>query len=170
LGISITILILAVLWAAFFLWPFVQRRLSGARRDSIGDFSKKVSTLGRVGVPARRRRAPGITAPRPVAFKAAGAPRAAAGLPMSPVAQKRRRDALAALAVLALVSLVLAIAVGGTLVWAFQILTDLLLVGYVVALVSLARRAHERRAQVHYLPQPASPQSSALVLRRTASS
>jgi hypothetical protein len=171
LGISITILILAVLWAAFFLWPFLSRRLSGTRRDSIGDFSKKVSTLGRVAVPVRRRRAPAIAPPRPVAFKAAGAPRTpSSGLPMSPVAQKRRRDALAVLTILALVSLVLAIAVGGTLVWAFQILTDLLLVGYVVALVLLARRAHERKAQVHFLPAPAPTQSSALVLRRTASS
>jgi hypothetical protein len=170
LGISITILILAVLWAAFFLWPFLQRRLSGNRRDSIGDFSKKVSTLGSVGMPARRRRAPALVAPRPVAFKAAGVPRPTPGLPMSPVAQKRRRDALAVLTILALASLLLAIVAGGTLAWTFQILTDVLLVGYVVALVLLARRAHERRAQVHFLPAPAPTQSSALVLRRTASS
>jgi len=39
-----------------------------------------------------------------------------------------------------------------------------------VALVLLARRAFERKAKVHYLPQPAPAQSSALVLRRTASS
>ena len=45
-----------------------------------------------------------------------------------------------------------------------------MLVGFVVALVLLARRAHERKAQVHYLPPPAPAQSSALVLRRTASS
>jgi hypothetical protein len=169
LGISITILILAALWAAFFLWPFVQRRLTGRSRDSIGDFSKRVSKLGRVGLPSRRRQLPVLAGPRPVAFKAAGAPRPTPGLPMSPVAQKRRRDALMVFALLAIGCLVLAVAMGGMVFWTLQLVTDALLVGYVVMLVLLARRAHERKAQVHFLP-PAPVQSSALVLRRTASS
>lgn len=170
MGISITILILAVLWAAFFLWPFLQRRLSGRNRDSIGDFSKRVSKLGHVGIPHRRRQLPVLANPRPVAFKAAGAPRPTPGLPMSPVAQKRRRDALIGFVALALGTLVLAVVAGGMLLWTIQLVADVLLVAYVVALVLLARRAHERKAQVHYLPPPAPVQSSALVLRRTASS
>jgi hypothetical protein len=170
LGISITILILAALWAAFFLWPFLQRRLSGRSRDSIGDFSRRVSKLGHVGIPHRRRRLPVLASPRPVAFKAAGAPRPTPGLPMSPVAQKRRRDALAGFSILALVTLVLAVVAGGMLLWTIQLLSDVLLVGFVVALVLLARRAHERKAAVHFLPAPTPVQSSALVLRRTASS
>ena len=60
--------------------------------------------------------------------------------------------------------------VGGTILWAIQLITDVMLVGFVVTLVLLARRAHERRAKVHYLAPPAPVQSSALVLRRTASS
>jgi hypothetical protein len=170
LGISITILILAVLWAAFFLWPWVARRVSGRSRDSIGDFSKRVSKLGHVGIPHRRRHLPVLANPRPVAFKAAGAPRPTPGLPMSPVAQKRRRDALLGFAALALGSLVLAVVVGGVLFWTIQLVTDAMLVAFIVTLVLLARRAHERRAQVHFLPPPAPAQSSALVLRRTASS
>lgn len=169
MGISITILILAALWAAFFLWPFMQRRLSGRNRDSISDFSKRVSKLGHVALPSRRRQLPVLVSPRPVAFKAAGVPRPTPGLPMSAVAQKRRRDALMVFGVLALGSLVLAVAMGGMALWTLQLVTDVLLVGYVVALVLLARRAHERKAQVHFLP-PAPVQSSALVLRRTASS
>ena len=169
MGISITILILAALWAAFFLWPFLQRRFSGRNRDSIGDFSKRVSKLGHVGLPSRRRPLPAIAPPRPVAFKAAGH-RPAPGLPMSPVAQKRRRDALFGFAALALVTLVLALVVGGTAVWAIQLIADVMLVSFVVALVLLARRAFERKANVHYLPRPDTAQSSALVLRRTASS
>ena len=169
MGISITILILAVLWAAFFLWPFLQRRLGGRNRDSIGDFSKRVSKLGHVALPSRRQKLPVLASPRPVGFKAAGVPRPTPGLPMSAVAQKRRRDALMVFAVVALVSLVLAVATGGMAFWTLQLVTDVLLVGYVVALVVLARRAHERKAQVHFLP-PVPVQSSALVLRRTASS
>jgi cobalamin synthase len=170
LGISITILILAVLWAAFFLWPFLQRRLSGRNRDSIGDFSRRVSKLGGVVVPVRRRALPAIQPPRPVAFRAAGRPPASTGLPMSPVAQKRRRDALAAFVVLALAALALAVVSGSTVLWAVQFVADALLVAFVVALVLLARRAHERKARIHFLPQPVPAQSSALVLRRTASS
>ena len=170
MGISITILILAALWATFFLWPFLQRRFSGRSRDSIGDFSRRVTKLGHVGLPSRRRQLPVLAAPRPVAFKAAGAPRPTTGLPMSPAAQKRRRDALLCFTVLALGSLVLAVMVGGMLAWALQIVTDVLLVGFVVTLVLLARRAYERQAQVHFLPTPAPVHSSALVLRRTASS
>jgi hypothetical protein len=171
-------LVLGVLWAAFFLWPMVQRRMSGTNRNSIGDFSRRVSALGGIsGRGSKRSRgiAP-IAAPRPVAFKAAG-PRTtrvssgpSTGLPVSATARKRRRDALALFAIGAFGSLVLAIVVGGTVLWAIQILLDLLLIGYVVALVMIAKQARARRAQVHYLPPRNPAQSSALVLRRTASS
>ena len=162
------ILILVVLWAAFFLWPFVQRRLSGGGRDSIGDFSKRVSSLGHSG---RRRKAAltPLDVPRPVGFKAVGVKPAPNGLPMSATAQRRRRDALVILAAATLGSVLLAVAMGGTILWALVGVTTLLLVAYVVALATLARRARERKAQVHFLaPRPSSP--SALVLRRTASS
>lgn len=171
-------LVLGVLWAAFFLWPMVQRRMSGTNRNSIGDFSRRVSALGGLsGRGSRRSRtlAP-IHPPRPVAFKAAG-PRATrvsqgsgAGLPVSAAARKRRRDALALFAVGAFGSLVLAVVVGGTVLWAIQVVLDLLLVGYVVALAMIAKQARVRRAQVHYLAPRNPARSSALVLRRTASS
>jgi hypothetical protein len=170
LGISITILILAALWAAFFLWPFLQRRFSGRSRDSIGDFSKRVSKLGGVGLPTRRRALPAIQPPRPVAFKAAGGREATSGLPMSPMAQKRRRDALAGFAIVALGTLLLAVVMGGMVFWTIQLIADALLVAFVVTLVLLARRAYQRRPNVHFLPAPSPVQSSALVLRRTASS
>lgn len=167
-------LVLGVLWAAFFLWPVLQRRMSGGNRNSIGEFSKRVSALG--GVPHRgAKRSRGITPiapPRPVAFKAAGARPASArpGLPVSAAARKRRRDALALLAIGAFLTLVLAIAVGGTVLWVVQIVVDLLLIGYVVALAMIAKQARARKAQVHYLAPRSTSQSSAMVLRRTASS
>jgi len=163
------ILILAVLWAAFFAWPFVQRRLSGRSRNSIGDFSRRVSALGNLRRAPRGRGLRAIPAPRAAAFKVAGPP-VAAGLPMSSVAQKRRRDALGLFCVAALASLLLAFVVGGTVLWLIQIVADALLVGFLAALALIARRSRTRRASVHYLPQPAPAHSSALVLRRTASS
>ncbi|MGZ4676052.1 MAG: hypothetical protein ACXVJ7_13905 [Acidimicrobiia bacterium] len=166
------ILILAVLWAAFFLWPTLQRRMSGTSRNSIGDFSRRVTALGSLGGGARpsRSRITPLAMPKPVAFKAAGARPATTGLPMSPVAQKRRRDALAVLAVAAFGSLLLALVIGGTLLWTVQLVADLLFVTFVVALVMIAKQARARRAPVHYLSAPSPTQSSALVLRRTGSS
>jgi hypothetical protein len=148
--------------------------MSGGNRNSIGDFSKRVSALG--GSSPRRasrsRSLAPIHPPRPVAFKAAGARPASArtGLPVSAQARKRRRDALAILAVAAFITLVLAVVVGGTPFWALQIVTFLALVGYVVALAMIARQARARKAQVHYLAPRTTSQSSAMVLRRTASS
>jgi len=59
---------------------------------------------------------------------------------------------------------------GGSLMLMAFLVTFALLVGYVVLLMRTQKLAAERRAKVHYLPQPATSQSSALVLRRTASS
>ena len=169
MAISI-ILILAVLWAAFFAWPLVQRRFSGTRRDSIGDFSKRLTSIGRVGghapAHAQRRMSP---PPRPVPFVATPSARPA-GLPMSAAAQKRRRDALAVLGVAVLCTLLLAVVTGSMLLWALQIVTDLGFVAYVAVLVHLRRKAQERRASVHFLTPAVSQPSSPMVLRRTASS
>lgn len=97
---------------------------------------------------------------------------------MSPIAQKRRRDALAVLSLAAVGSLLIAIVASSLVVWLIQIGMDLLLVGYLALLVHLRRRADGHRANLRFLPQPAVPsvaapsprQSSALVLRRSVSS
>jgi hypothetical protein len=165
-------LILGVLWAAFFLWPMIQRRLSGAGRNSIGEFSRRVSALGgsRGSRSTRSRGMTPLPVPRPVAFKAAGARVATPGLPTSVVARRRRRDALVLFAIGAFGSLLLAVVVGGGFLWTIQLLTDVLLVGYVVALAMIAKQARARRAPVHLLAPRSASQSSALVLRRTGSS
>lgn len=164
------ILILAVLWAAFFTWPLVQRRLSGTGRDSISAFSRRVNVVGRLGghrssrslSPLSMSALPGP----PVAF---GAPVGKlAGLPMSAVAQRRRRDALVMLGGAVLATLLLAAVGANPILWAVHLLTDVLFVAYVVALVHLRRRSEEQQAKVHFLPQPTHTPS--LVLRRTASS
>lgn len=170
---AIFILILAVLWAAFFAWPLVQRRLSGSRRDSVGDFSKRLTSIGGAGRSARGRGASSRRAlplqSRPVAFvaKPSGRP---ASLPMSPAAQRRRRDALAILGVAVLGTLLLAVVTASVVLWAAHILADALFVGYLVVLVQLRRRADQRRADVHFLAEPAMTPAPAMVLRRTASS
>ena len=179
MAISYTILILAVLWAAFFLWPLVQRRLEGGRRNSIGSLSGALTRPGSFrtgnGIAARvsstRRIRPIATRPLPgppvrgAGFGDAARPQ---GLPMSTEAQRRRRDALVVLGGGVLATLLLAVVSASVVAWSVHLLVDLAFCAYIVALVQIRRRADERRATVHFLPQPVIRPT--LVLRRTASS
>ncbi len=70
-------------------------------------------------------------------------------------------------AVAALGTLVLAVVVGSTLMWMVNLVATGLLVAYVGLLISIRRRADERRAKVHFLPGP-SVQPRALVLHRSS--
>jgi hypothetical protein len=182
------LVVLALLWAAFFLWPLLSNRTSERRVDSIGDFTHKLGIIGKTGGHIRRRRP--APAPIPVAMPrsvppsrplgAAADPRstmvaarhaAVAGIPRPggmTRAQRRRRDVLLVLAVGVLSSLLLAIVAGNTLFWFVQGFADVLLVGYLALLVRMKRTESDRRAKVHYLPAPAP--APALVLRRSASS
>ena len=177
------LVVLAVLWGAFFLWPILSGRSSGRRADSIGDFSYRLGVIGKTGGHGRRRRSaqppaipvampPAIPPARPLG--AAGAP-GPVGSPLGVVrssamsrAQRRRRDVLLLLGVAVLSSLLLAVFAGNPLFWLVQGVTDLMLAGYVVLLVRMKQTATERRAKVHYLPAP--PSAPALVLRRSSAS
>lgn len=163
------ILILGVLWAAFFLWPLAQRRLEGGNRNSIGSFAKG---LGAVGSLRSRSLAPlpiPSTSARPLSAGTMEPSVRAEGLPMSPIAQRRRRDALLVIGGAVLATLLLAVVTGSMIAWAVQLFTDVAFAAYVVALVAIRRRAEERQAKVHFLPQPVHTPSS-LVLRRSVSS
>jgi hypothetical protein len=178
------LVVLALLWAAFFLWPLLSNRTSERRVDSIGDFTRKLGIIGKTGGhKLRRRPAPApipvnpVAMPRPRAVGAA-APRsmsarqaAVAGLPRPggmTRSQRRRRDVLLVLGVGVLSSLLLALVAGNSLFWFVQLFADVLLVSYVALLVRIKRTADERRAKVHYLPAPAP--APALVLRRSSAS
>ena len=87
---------------------------------------------------------------------------------MSPIAQKRRRDAFVVLGGAVVVTLLLAVVSASIIAWAVLGVTVVAFGAYVVALVHIRRRAQERQAKVHFLAQPTHTPS--LVLRRTASS
>lgn len=162
-------MILAMLWAAFFIWPSLQRRRSGGGGSSIGAFSKRVSMVSRATghFPTRTHARPSMPnlPKQPTAF---GAPAGLApGLPMSPIAQRRRRDALLVLAVAVVGSLLLAVVTGSTLLWIVNLVSVVLFVAYIGLLISIRRRADERRAKVRYLPGP-TVQPRALVLHRSS--
>ena len=156
------ILILAVLWVAFFTWPLVQRRRSRDGRRSLG-------LLSRVG---RQSAPPSVTpiASRSIPASPFGVTTAlpAAGLPMSPIAQKRRRDAFVVLGCAVMASALLAVFTGNLIMILASVAVAALFIAYVVALVQLRRRSQERSAKVLYMPQPV--QSRQLVLHRSVSS
>jgi hypothetical protein len=65
-------------------------------------------------------------------------------------ARRRRRDVLYVLGGAALVTLMLAVLLGGPFVW-LQVLADVALLSYLVLLVQTQRLATERRNKVRYL-------------------
>ncbi len=178
------LIVLAVLWGAFFLWPILSGRSSGRRVDSIGDFSYRLGVIGKTGGHNRRRRAeqppaipvampPSIPPARPLGAAVGG--RVPAGNPLTVVrssamsrSQRRRRDVLLLLGVAVFSTLLLAVFAGNPLFWLVQLFTDVLLAGYLVLLVRMKQTAMERRAKVHYLPTP--PSAPSLVLRRSSAS
>jgi hypothetical protein len=173
------LVVLALLWGAFFLWPLVSGRRSGQRADSIGDFSYRLGVIGKTGGHRRRRaepESPAIQVSMPPAIPPArplraGRPALGVGAARPPAmsrAQRRRRDVLLILGVGVLSSLLLAIVAGNPLFWLVQGITDVLLVAYVALLVRMKQVAQERRAKVHYLPAP--QPAPALVLQRTRAS
>jgi hypothetical protein len=171
------LVVLAVLWAAFFLWPLLQGRTTGRKADSIGDFSYRLGVIGKTNghQPRRRRTASPIPVgvPPARALAAASRPGPRPGAPVRTAsgmtrAQRRRRDVLLALGVAVVASLLLAVLGGNPMFWGVQIFTDALLGAYVLLLVRMQQLAQERKVKLRYLP--ARQAAPALVLRRTASS
>jgi hypothetical protein len=175
------LVVLALLWGAFFLWPLLSGRRSGTRADSIGDFSYRLGVIGKTGGHRRRRPQPSQTPAIQVAMPPAippARPLHARGpvvrgpLPVRPQAmsraQRRRRDVLLILGVGVLSSLLLAVVAGNPLFWLVQAFTDVMLVAYLALLVRMKNAALERRAKVHYLPAPQA--APALVLQRSRAS
>jgi Ca2+/Na+ antiporter len=87
---------------------------------------------------------------------------------MSPIAQKRRRDAFMVLAGGVVLTALLAFVTASVFAIGVFVVTALMFAAYVVALVQIRRRAQERSAKIHYLPQPV--HGRPLVLHRSVSS
>jgi hypothetical protein len=167
----LVLFILAVIWAAVLLPPYLQNRSQSRPADSISSFQRQLSVLERrAGTVAPRARL--ATGPSPRAARAAGMSRSASADPFRmtrSAACKRRRDVLFTLGAAVLVTFPLAVIMGGP-VWALQALCDLLFAAYVVLLIQSQQRAAEKDAKVRYLagPEHAAPEP-ALALRRSGS-
>lgn len=150
----VVLFLLAVVWAVY-VASWLRNRSEHRNVNSISSFSKHLSVLERTS-PAGPYRA-GNAGP---GYFPGCAPVAQPGSMTVGQARRRRRDVLFALVGAAAVTLVLAVVVGGSTVY-LQLLADVLLVGYVVALVRAQRMAQDRRAKVRYL-QPYAPSYAAV--------
>ena len=155
--------ILAVIWAAVLLPPYLQNRSESRPADSISSFQRQLSVLEKRAVvvnPAFQR---SIPSGREFSSNNAAALRLSRS-----EAKKRRRDVLFTLLGAAGLTFVMALRLGGP-VWGLHLVCDLLLAGYVVLLVQLQQRALERDTKVRYLPNRSARAEPALLLRRSGS-
>lgn len=182
----LVLVILAAIWAAVLLPPYLQNRRETRPGDSIATFRSQLSVLERT-TPGGRASALGrhdspydarfdvaryapVAAARPASRPASrrGAPSPAA-LRRAEV-RRRRRDVFLTLLGAVGVTFVLAIAMGGA-VWMLQLAVDVAFSAYVALLVKIQQDNVEHDAKVRYL-QPA-PRRSApdpqLLLRRSGS-
>jgi membrane protein implicated in regulation of membrane protease activity len=160
----VVLLILAVIWAAVLLPPYLQNRSESRPADSISSFQKQLSVLERRAVVVNPNRPMSAPAARPYRPAVSGP----AALRMSrSEARKRRRDVLFTLAGAAGVTLLLALVLGGP-VWGLQLACDALLGGYVWLLAQTQQRV-ERDDKVRYLPTRQVRTEPALLLRRSGS-
>jgi hypothetical protein len=151
----LVLVILAVIWAAVLLPPFLQNRSESRPADSISTFRSQLSVLERHSVGAGRtspadRPASGPTVRptvRPVARPVRGGVDPARLARTA--AKKRRRDVLVTLLASAGITLVLTLVLPQVLF--FHLAIDVLLAGYVFLLVQRRKLAEERATKVRYM-------------------
>jgi membrane protein implicated in regulation of membrane protease activity len=159
----LVLFILAVIWAAVLLPPYLQNRSESRPADSISSFQRQLSVLERRAVvvnPSLQRsgssgRSFSAQFPPSVRFSRSEA-------------KKRRRDVLFTLAGAAGLTFLMALMLGGP-VWGLQLVCDVLLAGYVVLLIQVQQRAVERDVKVRYLPSRSVRAEPAFLLRRSGS-
>jgi len=158
----LVLVILAVIWAAVLLPPYLQNRSESRPADSISTFRNQLSVLERratMSVPGH----PGVVSrptARPVQLDRARMARAEA--------KRRRRDILVTLLAAAGLTLVLGLVLPQVLL--LHVVIDLLLGAYVALLVRQRRLVEERSVKVRYLAnaRPARAPQPQLALRRSA--
>ena len=166
------LLILAVVWAAVLVPPWLRNRADARPADSITAFRHRLSVLERTGPPGsvgfvssfRPATGPAIGAaayrPRPVQSQYAGYSAKAR-------TQRRRRDIFIGMLAAMGASLLLGFIPALRILWVVHLLVDGLFVSYVTLLVHMRNQAAEKEMKVRFLPgRPAD--AAPLLLRRSA--
>ena len=162
---SIIFLVLALVWVGYLaIWWRDSRKVSSHRSDRISSFSRDLGSLGG----SRRSAGPSLGPASGGALSFAGSL-----LPTSPAAAaQRRREVLVGLSVLALVTLLGALAFGPVFLL-LHVIVDIALGSFAYACMQRRNEAAEREMKVTMLyPSAAAPapvSHAPTPLRRTAS-
>lgn len=173
----LVLVILAAIWAAVLLPPYLQNRRETRPGDSIATFRTQLSVLerttpgGRSGSLSRLdvgRYEPPRYVP-PAARRAAGRPAPSQAALRRAEVRRRRRDVFLTLLGAVAVTFLLAVVLGGS-VWLLHLVVDLAFLAYVGLLVSLQQQSAEKDEKVRYLaPTPHRAPEPQLLLRRSGS-
>ena len=163
------LLILAVVWAAVLVPPWLRNRADARPADSISAFRHRLHVLERTGPIGARRAAivssrPDIAGFVPVARRPVGR---MSSVPARARTQRRRRDIFVGMLAAMATSLVLGFVPALRILWVVHLLVDFMFVTYVAALVHMRNQAAEREMKVRFLPGR-TPEPAALLLRRSA--
>jgi hypothetical protein len=168
----VVLLILAVVWAAVLVPPWLRNRADARPADSISAFRHRLSVLERTG-PIGARRIPMISSrPEvrgfvPMAARGPAGRTAMATVPARARTQRRRRDIFVGMLAAMGTSLVLGFIPALRILWVVHVLVDMMFVTYVALLVHMRNQAAERDMKVRFLPGR-SPEPATLLLRRSA--
>ncbi|MGE0307177.1 MAG: hypothetical protein AB7N61_17370 [Acidimicrobiia bacterium] len=162
---ELLIVLLAVVWTAVLVPPWVRSLREGRPGDSISSFRRQLNVLERgthESMPAYRRPNTGRPFGEPgysgyggsVPMNRPGPARSAYGARRpaspSPYARQRRRQVLLTLVAAFLITGSMALTAGGTLLVGVFLISTLALIGYVALLVQLQRQATMYRSSSRY--------------------
>ena len=175
----LVLVILAAIWAAVLLPPYLQNRRDTRPGDSIATFRTQLQVLERTTPGGRSNTLARLDVGRyeppryvpPAARGAAGRRPAPSQAAMRRAdVRRRRRDVFLTLLGAVGVTLLLAVTLGGS-VWILHLVVDLGFLGYVGMLVSLQQQTAEKDEKVRYLqpsPRRTAPEPQ-LLLHRSGS-
>lgn len=179
----LVLVILALIWAAVLVPPYLQNRRESRPGDSIASFRRQLNTLERTTPGSSRtnlarldvgrydapRYNPGSNVAQ-LANRSVAGPRSAASPSAMRRAESRRRrhDIFVFLLGAVCVTLLLAVALDGA-AWTLNFVVDAVFVAYVALLVTMQQQTSEREVTVRYMPQANRRPESQLALRRYGS-
>ena len=165
------LLILAVVWVAVLIPPWLRNRADARPADSISAFRHRLSVLERTG-PVGARRVSMVSSRPDLSGFVPMARRTGPRTTMSSMSarartQRRRRDIFVGMLAAMGTSLVLGFIPALRILWVVHVLVDVMFVTYVALLVHMRNQAAEREMKVRFLPGRA-PEPATLLLRRSA--
>lgn len=174
----LVLVILALIWAAVLVPPYLQNRREHRPGDSIASFRRQLNVLERTTpgssstnlarLDVGRYDAPRYD-PRSNVSQLAGRRTAPSSAALRRAeARRRRRDVFVSLLGAVGATFVLAVVLGGS-VWTLNLVVDVVFVAYVGLLVTMQQQSSEREVKVRQLPPTARRTQPQLAVRRYGS-